>query len=418
MRLGLLLIAIVSVLQSYGQDPEYLREQALMLCSPEMKGRGYVDKGVTKAAKALCKEFKAIGLEAFDGEYEQEFSHTVNTFPNRMSVSVEGIELIPGEDFIVSATAPSVHGEYRAKVYSGHSLRELRDPSDFAESNKGSILVLNMADVDDKNLILKARATLQRFSMYVPVIWAGKEKLTWAVANHQSDQAVIESTRPELFFDDALVKLDIKAELKEGFKSKNIIGYIQGTTKPDSMVFFTAHYDHLGMMGDEACFYGANDNASGTAFILSLAKYYSENPPEFTIVFIAFAGEEAGLLGSKHFVEFSPVDLSKIRMVINMDLMASGIDGITVVNAIENDKEFQWLLELNEENEYLPKINPRKQAANSDHYYFAEAGIPAVFIYALGGSKAYHDIHDVGENLTFDEYSDIFKLLTDLVEKF
>lgn len=415
-RTFLFLILLVSF-PGFSQDLEYVREHALTLSSSEMKGRGYVGQGLDKAAKHICKEFENLGLEALPGGYEQEFRHPVNTFPKKMTVSVEGVELQAGIDFLVDPACPSFKGELRAKVLKGDALRELRDPSDFAEASEGSVLVLDMSEVLDKEKIQRAREIKQRFSDYMPVIWSSNEKLTWAVSQQQAEFPVLEWNRPELLFDGALLEVDISARHESDFKSKNVIGKVEGTLYPDSFVFFTAHYDHLGMMGEEACFYGANDNASGTAFIMSLAKHYAQSPPEFTAVFIAFAGEEAGLLGSRYFVENPLVDLRKISLVINMDLMASGIDGITVVNAKENDEVFQKMLDINESEQYLPKINPRAQAANSDHYFFAQAGVPAVFIYALGGSSAYHDIHDVGANLTFDECSDIFRLLTDLVEK-
>ncbi|WP_448636180.1 M28 family peptidase [Pedobacter panaciterrae] len=73
----------------------------------------------------------------------------------------------------------------------------------------------------------------------------------------------------------------------------------------------TAHYDHLGGMGNKTYFPGANDNASGISFLLSLAKYYAANPQPYTMAFICFAGEEAGLLGSKYFTEYPLLALQK-----------------------------------------------------------------------------------------------------------
>lgn len=80
-----------------------------------------------------------------------------------------------------------------------------------------------------------------------------------------------------------------------------MVGYIQGTRKPDSMIVLTAHYDHLGGLGNATYFPGANDNASGISMLLSLARYYSniDHRPEYTMVFIAFGGEEVGLIGSQ-----------------------------------------------------------------------------------------------------------------------
>lgn len=80
----------------------------------------------------------------------------------------------------------------------------------------------------------------------------------------------------------------------------NVIGAIPGTSKPDELVIFSAHYDHIGKIKSkkDSVFNGANDNASGTALLLQLASYYAQTKPERTILFIAFSGEELGLKGS------------------------------------------------------------------------------------------------------------------------
>jgi len=84
---------------------------------------------------------------------------------------------------------------------------------------------------------------------------------------------------------------------------------------------------------------------------------------------IAFGAEEAGLVGSKHFVEHPLFDLKQIRFLLNTDIMGSGEEGITVVNATLFKPEFEKLIELNEEGNYLPQIKSRGPAANSDHYF-------------------------------------------------
>ena len=115
---------------------------------------------------------------------------------------------------------------------------------------------------------------------------------------------------------------------------------VKGTAQPDSFIFITAHYDHLGGMGKDTYFPGANDNASGDALLLSLAKYYVAHPAKYSIGFILFAGEEAGLVGSKYYTENPIVPLKNIRFLINTDLAGTGDEGITVVNATEFPNEF------------------------------------------------------------------------------
>jgi Zn-dependent M28 family amino/carboxypeptidase len=207
------------------------------------------------------------------------------------------------------------------------------------------------------------------------------------------------------------IKVNIENEMVNDFKTGNICGIVKGTLKPDSVIVYTAHYDHLGGMGSEIYFPGANDNASGVTEVLTLAKYYAAHPQPYSMAFILFAGEEAGLLGSKYFAENPLIPLKNIRFLINLDLEGTGIEGITVVNAIVYPNEFTMLKQINEKSKYLVKVNSRGKAANSDHYFFTEKGVPAFYMYTLGGIKAYHDIYDVSATLPLTEYENEFNLL-------
>ena len=92
---------------------------------------------------------------------------------------------------------------------------------------------------------------------------------------------------------------------------------------------------------------------------------------------MAFAGEEAGLIGS-HFMSENPVlDLENIAFVLNLDIMGSGEEGITVVNGRVHKKAYNKLLRLNKKKRYLSSIQARGEAANSDHYWFSQKGVPA-----------------------------------------
>jgi aminopeptidase YwaD len=185
----------------------------------------------------------------------------------------------------------------------------------------------------------------------------------------------------------------------------------------DSFLVFSAHYDHLGMMGDTTFFPGASDNASGVAMLLYLAYYYAKHPQHYTMVFIAFAGEEAALMGSEFFVNYPFIPLKNIRFLTNIDIMGDATDGITVVNATEFPKEFGLLKKINEKSSYLPEIRSRGKAANSDHYYFTEAGVPSFFMYSNGGNGYYHDIYDRAREVTLNHIDDVAKLLMDFVKE-
>jgi len=184
----------------------------------------------------------------------------------------------------------------------------------------------------------------------------------------------------------------------------------------DSLILITAHFDHLGKVGN-TIFPGASDNASGTAFLLELAKYFSQHKPKYSLVFIGFAAEEAGLVGSKYFVENSLVDLAKIKFLLNFDIMGAGEEGIQIVNSSVFTKEYELLNQINSNKNYLKQIKKRGEACNSDHCPFYEKGVPSFFTYTLGGPGHYHDVYDTAESLNLAEFEDLKKLFIEFIDK-
>ncbi len=102
---------------------------------------------------------------------------------------------------------------------------------------------------------------------------------------------------------------------------------------------------------------------------------------------------------------------------MNLDIMGSGEEGITVVNATKHPKEFALLQNINSEKQYLSQVKSRGPAANSDHYWFSEKGVPAFFMYTMGPNKNYHDINDSFENLSFAETTNLVELVLDFLER-
>ncbi|HVI48305.1 MAG TPA: M28 family peptidase [Chitinophaga sp.] len=105
----------------------------------------------------------------------------------------------------------------------------------------------------------------------------------------------------------------------------NLYGYIPG--KLSQAIVISAHYDHLGISrqpgtSQDSIYNGADDNASGVAAMLAMATYFKQHPPRFTLIFVAFDGEEEGLQGSKAFVKQPPVPLANIRQNTNMDMVS------------------------------------------------------------------------------------------------
>ncbi|HAL81325.1 MAG TPA: aminopeptidase [Mucilaginibacter sp.] len=372
MRIKLTILLLFSMRLTFAQDSVFARKMVDTLTSPYFWGRGYTKNGMTKAADFSTSQLKSYGVSPMDGKsFMQKFSYPVNTFPGKMEVAINRVKLSPGRDFIISADSRGVRG-------------------------KGSLVQKDSVTfVDPVNHII---VELQ-------------DKLTWSAEQKVLDCTLIELDKKLQKTTPLSIKVNIENQLIDDFKATNLCGIVKGTSKPDSIIVYTAHYDHLGGMGSATYFPGANDNASGVTQVLSLAKYYSAHPQPYSIAFILFAGEEAGLLGSKYFSENPPIPLKNIRFLVNLDIEGTGNEGITVVNASVYPNEFSMLRQVNEKGKYLVKVNSRGKAANSDHYFFTEKGVPAFFIYTLGGIKAYHDIYDIRATLPLTEYRNLFNLL-------
>ena len=165
----------------------------------------------------------------------------------------------------------------------------------------------------------------------------------------------------------------------------------------------------------ELMFPGANDNASGVSLLLNLASYYSKKTPKYNLVFICFGAEEVGLLGSKYFVNNPLINLDDVKLLVNLDIVGTGEDGIAIVNAFEQEKATKIIGKINEKVKYFPKIKLRGQAQNSDHFWFSKKNVPALFIYTMGGVKAYHDPLDIAKTLPLNKIEELQSLIIKLV---
>lgn len=400
---------------------DYAREVIEQLCSPDFHGRGYVQDGDKVAADYIVDQLKDFKVKAFNKEYYQPFTLDVNTFPGQMSVNINDQELVPGQDFIVQPQSGKCYGSYELLLLQGDSIEEILDQLETLlgnlEHRLGSVIVGLHITNPEEEYSLRQIAT--EVSAFMPVMVVNDSKFTWGVSTVAQTYPVIE-VKSKFLEDGAKVKLKIEALLIHNYETQNILGYIQGADKSrrDEYVVFTAHYDHLGHMGEDTYIPGANDNASGVSMLLSLAGYYHENPLPFSVAFLFFGAEEAGILGSKYYVENPVFELDQIDFLVNLDLLGTGEEGIQVINSTVFTEQFAVLDSLNNENEYLVNIKKRGKAANSDHHWFTEQGVPCFFIYTLGGITAYHDIYDKAETLPLTEFNDMFALLTEFVATF
>lgn len=211
--------------------------------------------------------------------------------------------------------------------------------------------------------------------------------------------------------------------------AENVIGFIEGTDKKDEFIIITAHYDHLGKIGDEI-FYGADDDGSGTAAILEIGRIFSTAAkngykPRRSIIIMPVSGEEKGLLGSKHYTLHPTVKLENIVADLNIDMIGRRDekykDNPNYVYVIGSDKLSKELKSINETcNNHVDKLvldymyddpnDPNKYYYRSDHYNFAKNNIPVIF-YFNGVHDDYHKSTDTYDKIEFDKMEKITRLV-------
>jgi aminopeptidase YwaD len=422
-KISIILFLCCSSLLSSAQFLDYAKPRMDSLCSARFAGRGYVNDGVNIAADYIAQQLSKLDVQPAGTSYFQRYSFPVNTFPGYISCRLDDVTYLAGEHFLISSNSKSCSGRF--KLY----------PFRFNNETDRSLLMIKLSagiakdeaivfrDIDNMRNFRKFQDSLVDVGYNIPVsVIATNSKLLWTPSTE------LENT-VELTFPDSIISnkdiLDINFENKfiKDFECKNIIAYVpakykrkRGVTN-NKCIVFSSHYDHLGMLGKNAFFPGASDNASGVSMVLSLAKYFSEHPIDMPVYFIFFSGEETGLLGSKYFVEHPSIPLNSIKTLINIDIMGSADQGITVVNGETYKDIYDKLVDINKQNNYLPEVKIRGKAANSDHYFFSESGVPSIFIYSNGGPGFYHDVWDTPKSLTLKNFDNVAKLLVDYVEQ-
>lgn len=207
-------------------------------------------------------------------------------------------------------------------------------------------------------------------------------------------------------------------------ESKNVAGLVRGTEKPDEVIIYSAHWDHLGIgspVDGDSIYNGAVDNATGTAALLEIARAFAGNnkKPKRSVLFLAVTAEEQGLLGSAYYAEHPIFPPSKTVADINMDAFMSigEMKDLTIVGYGQSDlDDMATKLAENQGRYIIPDPEPGAgHFFRSDHFNFAKVGIPALYAsgsyehmtkgveYAKEKSEAYvsHDYHQPS-----DEYSD------------
>ena len=417
-RIVILLLLAAAAAQVNAQDLAQYKKIVKELSSSKYQGRGYAKDGANKAGKYLEKEYRKAGAHAVT---RQHFTLDINTFAGAMKLSVDGRKMVPGTDFTVREFCPGVHGTYpvyyidtlnydSGKIFADLAKPEYKDAFVvcdfwFTYKHRADFQKLQSADgAPNAGLILTWDEPLKFYKAYgekvnpKPVLWILSKQISRASKS---------------------VTVDIDNKFLQGYRCFNVIASVEGA-RHDSCYVFTAHYDHLGNLGRKVFYPGANDNASGTAALVTLAAHFAKQRPKFDMFFIAFSGEDANLRGSDYYAEHPVYPLEMIRYLINVDMIGDNNPVLYCETSDQGQRGFELFEKINSEKGYFKSLNHGKLAANSDHYPFAKRGIPCIFLEDAEGDAFpyYHTTLDNWKNAVFDSYEPVFKLITDFIERY
>ncbi len=205
--------------------------------------------------------------------------------------------------------------------------------------------------------------------------------------------------------DDYLYEFSFSDRRKKEFKGVNVVGYVKGTMNPEKYIVVSAHYDHVGVRNGQI-YNGADDNASGTAALFAIAKYFKKNPPNNSVVFAAFDGEEKGLQGAREFVRNLPISKDSILLNVNMDMISRNDKNQLYAAGTFHNPQFKPMLQKVQEKAPIklllghdnPKMGRDDWTSQSDQGAFHASKIPFIY-FGVEDHKDYHKPTDVYENI-------------------
>ena len=473
-----------------------MRADIGFLSSPELQGRTALEPGGDITAKFIAAEFAKAGLKPFSGSgYLQEFGLVFTAVDGAQSrirvvrdVRVEVFE--PGNGFQggfkedIRLTADMVFAGYGITApeygYDDYGLIDARgrvvvvidrEPQEGDASSvflgtgltwhaaprakrmnaqaHGAVAVLSLpsaastAAASERNPLRGSARTLYDEEIRIPMLTFPEDAADRLLPERKALQAQIDQTlKPASRALQGSIEIRLAHSSRGAGKTFNVIGQLPGSdpSLQGEAVILDAHYDHLPSRG-EYSYPGANDNGSGTAALLELARAFAAggNPPKRTILFIAFGAEENGLLGAYHYVREPVVALSRTRAVVNMDMIARNEEHVpqtegrleipsdtsNSLNLIGGVYSQDLLAAAGRANQGIglqfdlkfDRDSSQNALWRCDHFPFLVQGVPALWLFG-GFHPGYHEPTDTVEKLDFLKLEKVaqlaYRLVTDL----
>jgi Iap family predicted aminopeptidase len=389
----------IAPLLSFGQDAEFIKNVDKLikaddveriiktLSADDMQGRGTFTPGIDKAATFIEGEFKQAGLKPLAGNagFRQNFS-MVRTTPVSSKAIINGTD-VPADNVAISASSSfnwaNVDGVEVVKIPAGKNFAN-EYQSLMASDKKALILIDTSYAAFFKRLVTRAKRGGTSFST------PGKADNAKVFVMGSLDDVK-----------SLTVNYEVKSQEKPLF---NVAGMIPGKSKPNEYVVFSGHYDHLGIvkpMNGDSIANGADDDASGTTAVISLAKFFKKlNNNERTLVFVAFTAEEIGGFGSQYFSK--QLDADKVVAMFNIEMIGKDSKfgpNTAFITGFERS-DFGSILQKNVEGtefKFFPDPYVKENLFyRSDNATLARLGVPAHSISTdqIDTDKLYHQVTD------------------------
>ena len=363
------------------------------LAADDMAGRATFTPGIEKAADFITDEFTKIGLQPYTPNGYRQLFEATRIKPASWQVTLDG-ENIPQNHVIVSSNSPGVNWNTEKDV----SIQYIPAGENFAQ-------LFRQAGTGDKDaLVIVDTSYAQQFARYAQFLMDGRVDAQ-SGSSKPSIVYVLAAAKPESFrvsFTNTIEKLPLA----------NLIGVLPGKSLKDEYVIFSAHYDHIGIIdpsGQDSIANGADDDASGVSAVISLASYYKkQDNNERTLLFVAFTGEELGLVGSTHFA--AQLDADKVVAMVNIEMIGKEARfGPNTMYVTGYDRSnLATLMQQNLTNTgftFHPDPYPAQNLFyRSDNASLAAAGVPAHSFSTVQIEKDsyYHTVKDEIETLDID----------------
>ncbi|WP_276360070.1 M20/M25/M40 family metallo-hydrolase [Daejeonella sp. H1SJ63] len=389
-------ITILFVTAVYAQKPGQIIKQADVariiktLSSDEMEGRGTFNPGIDRAAKFIENEFKQIGLKplAGDNDFRQDFM-VRRIKPEAIQATING-KTIDQQNVLLISDLPS---------------------SDFDQSSGNKVILIASGD----QFIQKYREITAMKSPVLVLVDNQHAQMFKRLKDNSSRGRIVEKqnqTAAAVFIlgesDAASYKVSFSNKIEE-LPLFNVAGMLPGSSKAKELVLISAHYDHLGIVEEvdgDAIANGADDDASGTTAVISLAKYYKKlNNNERTLIFVAFTAEEVGGFGARHFSSLLNPD--DVAAMFNIEMIGKeskfGKNAAFITGYERSD--FGEILQKNlvgTDFKFHPDPYPTQNLFyRSDNATLAALGVPAHTISTdqIDTDKFYHTVNDEFETL-------------------